>query len=153
MTVMEQRTYNYTRLSLTKILSSELKIIFHSESVVPDISLLDYWVLMSWVLYLQPSFQQLKDFPFSLTLYDKRKSMKRILVLILSLFALAMLPTMAQSDNCRKKAEGYTREAEYYQKKADGYRREAEYYLKKAAGYDTDRAQTQQRWAADALRH
>lgn len=60
-------------------------------------------------------------------------------IILLTLFLIS-IPVIAQSDNNKKKAENYTREAEYYQKKADGYRREAEYYLKKAAGYENEAA-------------
>lgn len=98
------------------------------------------------------------DFSF---LYQNLKVMKRIVAILLALFALSVASAAAQSDYYRKKAEEYTREAEYYQKKADGYRREAEYYLKKAEGYereasyylkkkDTSRARTQQRYAKEA---
>lgn len=65
--------------------------------------------------------------------------MKRRLKLLTILIFVA-ITAFAQDDYYRRKAEGYTREAEYYQKKADGYRREAEYYLKKAEGYQREAA-------------
>ena len=61
--------------------------------------------------------------------------MRRIVVLLLALFAFAVLPAAAQSDYYRKKAEEYTREAEYYQKKADGYRR----YIGRSMAYSLKR--------------
>ena len=86
--------------------------------------------------------------------------MKRALFILL--LALLCLPVFAQGNDCRKKAEGFTRAAEYYQNLADDYLKEmvrcwsrAAAFERKAAQYlekgDTVRAQIQQRNAEEAF--